>query len=159
MAVVSKVQPAFRGRTASATPAPSASRGRIVRGLARGSGLGFFGFGVWLLMDPPGFYATVPGVSATGPLNHHFVQDIGAAHVACGAALWLAARFPAAGLPLLAPAGIFAGLHAVTHLAEWVVSDPVSGAAFVVELAGVVGPAALIGGIVLAWAPTGRAAA
>lgn len=158
MAVVSKVHNAAGPGTEPAGAARPAARGRSIRRLAAGVGLGFIAFGIWLLADPPGFYTTVPGVSATGPLNHHFVHDIGAAYAATGAALWLAARFPAAGLLLLAPAGIFAGLHAATHVAEWLLFGPVSSAAFAAELAGVVGPAMLIGLIALAWPAAGRTA-
>lgn len=152
MAVVSKVHPA------AGPDAAPAARDRRVRYLAAGVGIGFIVFGIWLLADPDAFYTTVPGVSATGPLNHHFIQDIGAAYAAAGAALGLAVRFPAAGLLLLAPAGIFAGLHAITHVVEWLLFGPVSSTAFMAELAGVAGPAVLIGVIALAWPAAGRAA-
>lgn len=158
MAVVSKVHPAASAGTVPGAPSRPAARGRGIRHLAAGVGFGFIAFGVWLLADPAAFYSTVPGVSATGPLNHHFVHDIGAAYAASGVALWLAARFPAAGLLLLAPAGIFAGLHAVAHVAEWLLFGPVSSGAFIAELAGVVVPAMLIGIIALAWPAAGRAA-
>lgn len=151
MAVVSKVHPAAK------PDAEPAARGRSIRHMAAGVGFGFIVFGIWLLAAPDAFYTTVPGVSATGPLNHHFIQDIGAAYAAAGAALGLAARFPAAGLLLLAPAGIFAGLHAITHVVEWLLFGPVSSTAFMAELAGVVGPAVLIGVIALAWPAAGRA--
>ena len=41
---------------------------------------------------PADWYATVPGVVATGPLNAHFVRDIGAAHLVAGVtlAVWFA---------------------------------------------------------------------
>lgn len=81
-------------------------------------GLFLLGNGGFMLLAPADWYAAVPGVAETGPLNPHFVRDIGAAYLACaGAGLWLAAdrrAWPAA----LAAAG-FLGLHGLIHLGEW----------------------------------------
>ena len=40
--------------------------------------------GLWMLTAPEAWYAAVPGVAMTGPLNHHFIQDIGLAFLASG---------------------------------------------------------------------------
>jgi hypothetical protein len=40
--------------------------------------------GVAMFVDPPAWYAAVPGVANTGPLNHHFVRDLGVAYFAAG---------------------------------------------------------------------------
>jgi hypothetical protein len=72
--------------------------------------------GVYMFIDPPGWYAAVPGVPATGPLNLHFVRDIGIAYFTAGAALgWsvLGAGWQAAALSAL-----FLGGHALLHLGE-----------------------------------------
>jgi uncharacterized protein YjeT (DUF2065 family) len=42
--------------------------------------------GLWMLLAPMSWYAAIPGVAATEPLNHHFVADIGLAFIASGAA-------------------------------------------------------------------------
>ncbi len=42
--------------------------------------------GVWMLLAGSSWYATIPGVSHTGPYNPHFVQDIGAAFLVAGSA-------------------------------------------------------------------------
>ena len=43
--------------------------------------------GVFMFADPPDWYAAVPGVPDTGPLNLHFVRDIGIAFVVSGLAI------------------------------------------------------------------------
>ncbi|HZZ88465.1 MAG TPA: hypothetical protein VFE13_09035 [Caulobacteraceae bacterium] len=77
-----------------------------------GNGLAMLCAGRW-------WYAAVPGVTATGPFNPHFVKDIGAEYLVVGVALgWLAAR-PAE----LARGAVIAGaafllLHAGVHVAD-----------------------------------------
>jgi hypothetical protein len=43
--------------------------------------------GLFMLVDPVAWYVLVPGVPETGPLNPHFVRDIGCAYAVAGAAL------------------------------------------------------------------------
>lgn len=43
--------------------------------------------GVFMLAQPASWYAAVPGVLETGPLNTHFVRDIGAAYGLVGLGL------------------------------------------------------------------------
>ena len=61
------------------------------------------------------WYASVPGVSETGPYNPHFVQDIGAAFLVAGLALaaraWRPAYWPAA-----VAGSAFLAAHALIHL-------------------------------------------
>lgn len=71
--------------------------------------------GIWMLMDPVGWYATVPGPSNTGPLNLHFVRDIGAAYFTAGGAIALAAFARAGAVPLVTTGGAFLGIHALVH--------------------------------------------
>src|SRR5216683_5105241 len=72
--------------------------------------------GLMMLFAGPSWYASVPGVSETGPYNPHFVQDIGAAFLVAGLALgaraWRSPYWPAA----VAGAGFLAA-HALIHLA------------------------------------------
>ena len=71
--------------------------------------------GLAMLVAGPFWYASVPGVSGTGPFNLHFVQDIGVAFMV--AALALAAR---AWQPRYWPAAVagaaFLAAHALIHL-------------------------------------------
>jgi hypothetical protein len=74
-----------------------------------GNGLAMLFAGLW-------WYGIVPGVTATGPYNPHFVRDIGAAYlVAAGGLAWFAAR-PRQGWPALAAAAAFLLLHAAIHV-------------------------------------------
>jgi len=71
--------------------------------------------GLTMLVAGPFWYASVPGVTDTGPFNPHFVQDIGLAFLAAGLALaaraWRPRYWPAA----VAGAG-FVAAHALLHL-------------------------------------------
>jgi hypothetical protein len=81
-------------------------------------GIGLTANGLAMLLAPAIWYAAIPGVTTTGPLNLHFVRDIGCAYlVAAGGFLWLSrnpARWPAA-----AAGTAFLALHAGVHLAEF----------------------------------------
>ena len=74
------------------------------------------GNGAAMLLAPLDWYGAVPGVTATGPFNPHFVRDIGAAYlVAGGGVAWFAWR-PREGWPALAAAATFLVLHAAIHV-------------------------------------------
>ena len=74
------------------------------------------GNGIYMFVDPPGWYAAVPGVPDTGPLNLHFVRDIGIAYMTAGAALaWSALG---AGWRVSAVAALFIGGHSLLHVGE-----------------------------------------
>src|SRR5207244_12087392 len=71
--------------------------------------------GLWMLLAPAGWYHHLPAaVPDTGPLNPHFVRDIGAAFVTIGAVLLLAA--PSRGVLLAVP--LFSVLHPPVHLPD-----------------------------------------
>jgi uncharacterized protein YjeT (DUF2065 family) len=106
--------------------------------------------GLFMLAAPAAWYGVVPGVIETGPFNPHFVRDIGAAYLACGAALaWAAGR--AAARPAATFAALFLAIHAAVHL--W---DALAGretwSQLLVDLPGVFAPPALA--VWLAWPPT-----
>ena len=74
--------------------------------------------GLAMIFMPAIWYAWVPGVSATGALNPHFVRDIGCAYLVAGAAfVWLVFAASRAWPTALAGA-TFLTLHALVHLAE-----------------------------------------
>ena len=81
------------------------------------SGLGNLANGLWMLGDPAHWYATLPAaVPDFGPLNEHFVRDIGSTFAMLGIALlWGAAREPVR-LPVLVLVTLFNALHAVVHV-------------------------------------------
>jgi hypothetical protein len=73
--------------------------------------------GVFMLVGPAAWYDAVPGVPMTGPLNPHFVRDIGCAYLTTGAALIWFAIDARARLAAFA-GGVFLALHALVHLAD-----------------------------------------
>ena len=77
------------------------------------------GNALWMLADPAGWYAGLPAaVPDTGPLNTHFVRDIGSAFGVMGAALLGAAARPALRVPALAGVSLFYALHALVHVTD-----------------------------------------
>lgn len=74
--------------------------------------------GLFMLFAPDAFYRLVPGVTETGPLNYHFVHDIGSAYLAAAAGLgWWAAE-PRRGVAGALAAAVFLGLHMLVHLVD-----------------------------------------
>lgn len=74
------------------------------------------GNGVFMFVDPQTWYDMVPGVPDTGPINFHFVRDIGIAYMTAGVALvWseLGAGWRASAL-----AAVFIGGHSLLHVGE-----------------------------------------
>jgi AhpD family alkylhydroperoxidase len=104
--------------------------------------------GVAMISFPGWWHAAVPGVAETGPLNAHFVRDLGAAAIAAalsvGSALMLPRPRSLIAL-LLLPAAVFLGLHALFHVAELVAHGGGEPRALVAEALGVFLPAALVG--------------
>lgn len=83
--------------------------------------LGNVANGLWMLVDPAGWYANLPAaVPDFGPLNEHFVRDIGAAYVTIGAALGCAAWIATARVLAVGLAALFSGLHALGHVHDTV---------------------------------------
>ena len=79
--------------------------------------------GALMLALPAAWYRLVPGVAESGPLNGHFVRDIGLGFLAAALALALASR-SARPAPLLWPAALFLGGHAGLHLVEMLLHGP-----------------------------------
>ena len=73
--------------------------------------------GMAMLLVPATWYALVPGVAGTGPLNPHFVRDIGAAYLVAGGGLLWFLRNPRARAAALAAAA-FLLTHALIHVAD-----------------------------------------
>ena len=100
------------------------------------------GNGVFMLIDPAAWYGAVPGVADTGPLNAHFVRDIGCAYAVAGGSL-AALALDARARPAAFAAGLFLALHALVH-----VFDAIHGAEgrahWITDLALVAAPAVLV---------------
>lgn len=74
--------------------------------------------GAVMLAAPEFWYAVAPGADHTGPINIHFIRDIGLAFLAAAAALFVAAQ--TRNRALLLPALVFLGGHALLHLVEMI---------------------------------------
>src|SRR5947199_6794377 len=74
-----------------------------------GNGLAMLFAGLW-------WYGVVPGVTATGPYNSHFVRDIGAVYLVVGVSLAAFAWRPRDAWPALFAAAAFLTLHAAVHV-------------------------------------------
>lgn len=112
-------------------------------------GLGLVANGLTMLAVPDAWYDLVPGVSQTGPLNLHFVRDIGAAYLVAGGTLvWFAVD--RAARPAALAGAAFLAIHALIHL--W---DGVAGREhahqLLIDLPTVFLPPALA--IWIAWSP------
>ena len=97
--------------------------------------------GLFMLVDPATWYALVPGVPETGPLNPHFVRDIGCAYLISGATLAGFAFDQRLRVGALGGAA-FLTLHALVHVADAIAGRGHAGHVLV-ELLAVFTPAAL----------------
>src|SRR3569833_355500 len=62
------------------------------------------------------WYGVVPGVTATGPFNPHFVRDIGSAYVVAGGSLLAYAAAPRLAWSALVGSAVFQLLHVGVHI-------------------------------------------
>jgi hypothetical protein len=103
-------------------------------------GLISVGNGLWMLFSPEGWYYGLPAaVPDTGPLNLHFVRDIGSAFMTLGIALWAGAVKPAWRRPALYANALFFTLHALVHVSD-LLSGRLHGDHWLVDLPGVFAP-------------------
>jgi hypothetical protein len=82
-------------------------------------GIGTLANGLWMLFSPFTWYTNLPaGIPDTGPINFHFVHDIGVMFSVAGAgALWCAKNLERCAPVHFCVTGLFAG-HALVHVAE-----------------------------------------
>lgn len=105
--------------------------------------------GLTMLAAPAEWYASVPGVTLTGPFNQHFILDIGMAFLASGFGLAWGMRAGRSAAIVVCAGAVWPALHALIHVQGWLMHGIAPGTA-VSELVGV-GALALLG-VVLAWA-------
>ena len=106
-------------------------------------GLYYLSLGFILLVAPEYFYTSVPGVSATGPYNAHFLRDVGFAFLtSAGGLLSGSVTFQR---PIIILGAAWPLLHACFHLWMWLAAgmpiDRISG----FDWAGVIVPAFIAG--------------
>jgi len=84
--------------------------------------LGFFAAGnlangVWMLTSPAHWYLNLPAnIPGTGPLNEHFVRDIGCIFLMIGIALSIGAFLRPMRVPSMVLATAYSVLHAFVHV-------------------------------------------
>jgi hypothetical protein len=104
---------------------------------------------LWMLLAPAHWYSEIPAeVPDFGPLNVHFVRDIGVAYATQGVALAWAALRPAVRGPCVALAALFAVGHAATHVLD-LAQGAVGAEHWLVDLPGVFLPALVLGWLAL----------
>lgn len=119
---------------------------RILAGLI---GLVYVFNGVGMVADPATWYAAIPGVPEAGPMNSHFIRDIGFIYLLSGAAFGFASLKPAHFAVACAVGGAWPAAHALFHLVEWLQHGLPPGRVLLAESIGVILPAAL--GLAIAW--------
>ena len=111
--------------------------------------LGNLANGLWMLADPPHWYANLPAaVPDFGPLNEHFVRDIGAAFTLIGIGLAVGAVLPGWRVAACAAAAGFYCLHAIVHVID-TARGLVGPEHWMIDLPGVYIPAAVL--VVVTW--------
>lgn len=106
--------------------------------------------GLTMILAPDTWFATVPGVALTGPMNHHFIVDIGLAFLASGAGMMAAMRPGRTAITLALAGAVWPALHALFHIFNWITMGfPRDGQIIFSEVVGVAAIGLL--GIWLAW--------
>lgn len=106
--------------------------------------------GLFMLGDPMRWYYAVPGVTATGPFNQHFIRDIGLTYLLIGIALILGAARPAWRFAFWSMSALWLTGHAIFHL--WLVAVGICGTSTMVQdFPAVTLPAILVTGLAV-WA-------
>ena len=75
-------------------------------------------FGLFMLADPFGWYQFVDTVKASGPVNAHFIRDIGIAYLVSGALIAFAAANPGLRWGSALVGALWLGAHGVLHIYE-----------------------------------------
>ena len=106
--------------------------------------------GLAMLIAPMSWYEAVPGVTGTGPFNHHFILDVGMAFLASGGLLALGASAASSAASFAIAGAVWPILHALIHITGWFTSGfPTEPRIVFSEVVGVVA-LAVLGGL-LAW--------
>jgi len=125
----------------------------IVLGIAA---IGNLANGAWMLADPAHWYRTLPAaVPDFGPLNEHFVRDIGCAFFVQGVALAVAAVTPPLRVAACGAVALFYVMHALVHVLD-TMRGLVGPEHWRIDASGVYVPAALM--VLLTWLVARRSA-
>jgi uncharacterized protein YjeT (DUF2065 family) len=106
--------------------------------------------GLFMLGTPETWYRLVPGVTATGPFNQHFVRDIGLIFLFVGTAFLAGAGLPRYRVVLWAAPTLWLAAHALFHL--WEVAVGICGPSAIAQDFPAVTLPAIIGTVLTLWA-------
>lgn len=124
----------------------------ICLGTAAILGIGAALNGLYMLVSPANWYFAVPGVTASGPFNQHFIRDIGLIYLMVGTGFLIGSVRRQYRILLWATATLWLGGHALFHL--WEVAVGICGpSAIARDFAGVTMPA-ILGVLLTIWAIT-----
>jgi hypothetical protein len=87
-------------------------------GIAALLGVALIANGAFMLVAPADWYVAVPGVTATGPFNQHFLRDIGLIFLLLGGAFLVGAAQAHLRVALWAAPSIWLTGHALFHFWE-----------------------------------------
>jgi hypothetical protein len=112
--------------------------------------------GLWMLVAPVGWFTGVPAaVTDTGPVNVHFVHDLGVVFLIAALAAFWCARQPSPRNPAHVGLTLFYSGHALVHVAE-ILAGRLPPSHWWIDAPLVFLPAVLL--IAILFAPTPRAA-
>lgn len=106
--------------------------------------------GIWMLADPSGWFELVPGpASDYGPVNSHFIQDVGGWYMAGGVLFLFASTNPLrfGGVTLIVML-LSNGAHAISHLVA-VISGKVDASHWATDMPVVLAPVIVL--VLLLW--------
>jgi len=107
-------------------------------------GLSAVANGIWMLWSPEAWYHELPAaIPDTGPLNLHFVRDIGAAFLTFGLGLCIGAEIQKYRRMAVTMAATFYVLHALVHVAD-LFAGRLEADHWLIDLPGVFLPAILL---------------
>lgn len=124
-------------------------------GLAVLLGIAMEANGVFMLVAPEAWYFVVPGVTATGPFNQHFVRDIGLIFLFLGSAMLIGAARPRLRVLMWGAAAVWLWGHALFHL--WEVAVGICAPSVIIQDFPAVTLPAIIAALLTLWAARQRA--
>jgi len=107
-------------------------------------GVGTLANGLWMLISPFTWYTKLPAaVPDTGPINFHFVHDIGVMFAVAGAgAMWCAKNLERCAPAHLMVTGLMAG-HGLVHVVE-IIAGKLPPSHWLIDLPSVFIPSAIL---------------
>ena len=121
----------------------------LLRGLLVVFGLMSLGNGLYMLAAPDHWFHEMPAaIPDTGPMNPHFVRDVGVVYALAGGGLLWGAMNLATAYPVLVMAALFYAGHGALHVAD-ILMGYLPASHWMIDFTGVFLPAIVL--CVIAW--------